>query len=107
MNLNQNRFFGITYATENGHEIWVGKPEGKKPLVRHWHSLEDNIKMDLEEKRVSGCGMDSTGTGYSPKTGFCEHCNERLCFIKGGKMSSRATISFSRTNLFYGGSYTD
>jgi len=31
----------------------VGKPEGKRPLGRHRHSWEDNIKMDLQEV---GCG---------------------------------------------------
>jgi hypothetical protein len=27
----------------------VGKPEWKRPLVRHRHKWEDNIKMDLRE----------------------------------------------------------
>jgi len=27
----------------------VGKPEGKRPLVRPRYEWEDNIKMDLEE----------------------------------------------------------
>jgi len=27
----------------------VGKPEGKRPLGRPRHRLEDNIKMDLQE----------------------------------------------------------
>jgi len=27
----------------------VGKPEGKRPLGRHRHRWEDNIKMDLQE----------------------------------------------------------
>jgi len=31
------------------HWILVGKPEGKKPLGRPRHRLEDNIKMDLQE----------------------------------------------------------
>jgi len=34
----------------------VGKPDGKRPLRRHGHKWEDNIKMDLQEV---GCeGMD-------------------------------------------------
>jgi len=34
----------------------LGKPEGKRPLVRPRHRWEDNIKMDLHEV---GCeGMD-------------------------------------------------
>jgi hypothetical protein len=32
-----------------GHRVWVGKPEGKRPLGRPRRSWEDNIKMDVEE----------------------------------------------------------
>jgi len=35
------------------YRILVGKPEGKKPLVRTRRRWEDNIKMDLQEV---GCG---------------------------------------------------
>ena len=31
------------------HRVLVGKPEGKKTLVRSRRSWEDNIKMDLRE----------------------------------------------------------
>jgi len=31
----------------------MGKPEGKRPLGRPRHRLDDNIKMDLQEV---GCG---------------------------------------------------
>jgi len=27
----------------------VGRPEGMRPLGRHWHRWEDNIKTDLQE----------------------------------------------------------
>jgi hypothetical protein len=37
------------------HMVLVGKPEGKRPLVRPRHRWEDNIKMDLQEVGV-GCG---------------------------------------------------
>jgi hypothetical protein len=33
--------------------IFVGKPEGKRPLGGPRHSWQDNIKMDLQEE---GCG---------------------------------------------------
>jgi hypothetical protein len=33
----------------NLYRILVGKPEGKKPLIRSRHRWEDNIKMDLRE----------------------------------------------------------
>jgi len=35
------------------YRVWVRKPEGKRPLGRPRLSLEDNIKMDLQEV---GCG---------------------------------------------------
>ena len=37
------------------HKVLVGKPEGKRPLVRPRHRWEDNIKMDLQEVG-RGCG---------------------------------------------------
>jgi hypothetical protein len=39
--------------------VFVGNPEGKRPLGRHRRRWEVNIKMDLQE--VGGCG----GTGWS------------------------------------------
>jgi len=33
------------------HRVLVGKPEGKKPLVRAVLRCEDNIKVDLQEMR--------------------------------------------------------
>jgi len=35
------------------YRVWVGKPEGKRPLGRPRHGWEDNIKVDLQEV---GCG---------------------------------------------------
>jgi len=35
------------------YRVLVGKPEGKRPLGRHRHRWEDNIKIDLQEM-VSG-----------------------------------------------------
>jgi hypothetical protein len=41
------------------YRVLVGKPEGKRPLGRPRHRLEDNIRMDLQEV---GCGgMDWIG----------------------------------------------
>jgi hypothetical protein len=34
---------------KNAYSISVGKSEGKRPLGRSRHRLEDNIKMDLRE----------------------------------------------------------
>ena len=35
------------------YRVLVGKPEGKRPLVRPRHRWEDNTKMDLQKV---GCG---------------------------------------------------
>jgi len=35
--------------TRGAYRVLVGKPEGKGPLGRFGHKLEDNIKMDLQE----------------------------------------------------------
>jgi hypothetical protein len=37
------------------HRVLVGKPEGKRPLVRPRRRWEDNINMDLQEVG-GGCG---------------------------------------------------
>jgi hypothetical protein len=34
---------------KNAYRILVGKPKGKKPLVRHLHRCDNNIKMYLGE----------------------------------------------------------
>ena len=39
------------------HRVLVGKPEGKKPLGRHRHRWEDNIKMNFRNwEGVVGTG---------------------------------------------------
>jgi hypothetical protein len=42
------------------YRILIGRPEGKRPLGRHRRRWEDNIKMDLREKRPMG----RTGFGW-------------------------------------------
>ena len=37
------------------YRAMLGKPEGKRPLGRHRHGWEDNIKTDLHEVG-GGCG---------------------------------------------------
>jgi hypothetical protein len=37
------------------HRVLMGKSDGKRPLGRHRHRWEDNIKMNLQEVG-SGCG---------------------------------------------------
>jgi hypothetical protein len=38
----------------NAHRIFVGKPEGKRPLGRHRRRWEDNIRLDLREAGWGG-----------------------------------------------------
>jgi hypothetical protein len=40
----------------NAYRIWVGRPEGKRPLGRPRRRWEDNIRMDLGE--IGWGGMD-------------------------------------------------
>jgi hypothetical protein len=40
----------------NAYRIWMGKPEGKRPLGSPRHRWEDNIRMDLRE--IGWGGMD-------------------------------------------------
>ena len=42
------------------YRVFVGKPEGKKPLWRPRRRWVDNIRMDLQEL---GCGLDWAGPG--------------------------------------------
>jgi len=37
------------YEREGEYRVLEGKPEERKPLVRHRHRWEDNIKMNLQE----------------------------------------------------------
>jgi hypothetical protein len=36
------------------YRVSVGRPEGKRPLGRHRHRWEDNIKVDLREIGIDG-----------------------------------------------------
>jgi hypothetical protein len=38
----------------NFYRVLVGRPEGKRPLGRHTHRWDDNIKMDLREIGIDG-----------------------------------------------------
>jgi hypothetical protein len=47
---------GWTRGTHGGgaYRVFVGRPEGKRPLGRPRRRLEDNIKMDLGEIGIDG-----------------------------------------------------
>jgi hypothetical protein len=59
----------------NVYKVFVGKPEGKRPLGRPRHRWEDGIRMDLRETGLGGCGMDSTGSGQGP-VASCFECGD-------------------------------
>jgi hypothetical protein len=42
--------------TKNAYKVLIGKPEGKRPLVRPNRRWEDNMRMDLRE--VGWKGVD-------------------------------------------------
>jgi len=59
----------------------VGKPEGKRPLGIPRYRREVIIRIDLR-KTDGRWQLDSSGLGYGPVAGSCEHGNEHLIFIK-------------------------
>jgi hypothetical protein len=48
-------------AKSNSYRVLVGKPEGKRPIGRPRHKLEDNIKMDLKRNMMGWNELDSSG----------------------------------------------
>jgi hypothetical protein len=51
----------------------------------HQEDLDMNGRITLKsflQNRVRVCGLDSSGSGYGPVVGFCEHGNENWGFIK-------------------------
>jgi hypothetical protein len=59
----------------NVYRVLVGKPEGKRPLVRPRHRWQDGIKMDLR-KIGWGCGVDSSGSVQEQLAGSFEYSDE-------------------------------
>jgi hypothetical protein len=68
----------------NVYKIFVGKPEGKRPLGRFKHRWEDNIKINFkkQDKRMWTRFICSE---QEPAVGICKHGNEPLISIKGGE----------------------
>ena len=53
-----------TFECGNEHSgSMVGKPEGRRPLMRHRRRWEDNIKTDLQGSEIWGYGLDGAGLG--------------------------------------------
>jgi hypothetical protein len=63
----------------DAYGVSVNKPEGRRPLRRIRHRLEDNIKMDLKEVRWI---MDWISLAQKGKVvGYCEHDSGPSCSI--------------------------
>jgi hypothetical protein len=65
----------------NIYRVLAKKPEGKTPNGRprqKWNMLKWNL-----EKQDMSVWVDSSGSGYGPVAGSCEHGNELLGPIKG------------------------
>jgi hypothetical protein len=67
------------------YRVWMGRPEGKRPLGRPRIRWEDNIKMDFQKVEWgswTGLMWRRSGEG----TGFCGCGNEPLASIKCGEV---------------------
>jgi hypothetical protein len=67
------------------YRIFVGKPEGQRPLGRLRHSWEDNIKMDLQEVGCEGMDLIERAQDTEQVEGSCECGNEPSSSIKCGE----------------------
>jgi hypothetical protein len=56
------------------YRILVEKPEGKIPLWRPWHGLEENIKIDLEENGFEDVRIRPSCELLRHKGGNCLTC---------------------------------
>jgi len=52
--------FGTMGNRIGAYRVLLGRPEGKRPLGRHWRRWKDNIKMALPELQLR-YGLDSCG----------------------------------------------
>jgi hypothetical protein len=75
------------------YKIWFGKSEGKRPLGRHKHRWEDNIRMNL--RNIGWKGVDSFGSIYEPVAGSCERSNESSGSIKDGEFLKKDSDPWS------------
>ena len=85
------------------YSVFVGKPEGKRPLGRPRRRWVDNIRMDLQEV---GCGyMDWIGLAQDRdrwRTLVSAVMNLRVPRNAGNSLTSCKPVSFSRRTLHHG-----
>jgi hypothetical protein len=53
------------------YSILLGKPEGKKALVRARSKWKNNIKIKLKSSEILRCGLDSSGSRSKYVAGSC------------------------------------
>ena len=63
----------------------MGKPDGKRPLLRLRQRLEYYIKIDFSRSGIRRCVLEGSGSGQGQVAGACECRNEHLGSIKCGE----------------------
>ena len=64
--------------------VLVGKPEGRRPLLRPTRRWEDNVRW-IAGSGMWGCGLDRAGSGQGQVAGTCECGNEPSGSMKCGE----------------------
>jgi hypothetical protein len=64
------------------YRLFVGKPEGKRPLGRARRRWTNNIKINVGEIEWGWCGLEWPGSGYGQVESSCECGYEPSCPIK-------------------------
>lgn len=67
----------------NAYTILARKPKWNRLSQRSKQVWGDNIKIDDEETRVWGYGLNSVGSWYCPVAGSCMQGNESLNVTRG------------------------
>ena len=86
-----------------GYRVLVGKPEGRRPLVRPRRRWEDNIRMDLREV---GCGcvdwMELAQDRDRWRALVSAMMNLRVPYNAGNFLTSFRPVNLSRRTLLHG-----
>jgi len=74
----------VARTGRGAYRVFVGKPDGKRPLRRPRGSWEYNIKVDFQEVGW-GYGLDRSGSGQGQLAGSCKGGNKPSGAIKCGE----------------------